>query len=124
MIDFYSKCVPLFTDAILFFYSLGWFEEARDEIGQYGPHDLALIPIGAYEPRWFMKAEHIDPSEAVKFMDAVKAKRAFPIHWGTFPLTSEPVFEPRNKLVAAMKEAGKDESTFSASLIGETTLYE
>jgi len=60
----------------------------------------------------------------VKFMDAVKAKRAFPIHWGTFPLTSEPVFEPRNKLVAAMKEAGKDESTFSASLIGETTLYE
>jgi len=54
-----------------------------------------------------MKAEHIDPSEAVKFMDAVKAKRAFPIHWGTFPLTSEPVFEPRNKLVAAMREAGR-----------------
>ncbi len=57
-------------------------------------------------------------------MDAVKAKRAFPIHWGTFPLTSEPVLEPRDKLAEAMKEAGKDVSTFSASFIGQTMFYE
>ena len=57
-------------------------------------------------------------------MDAVKAKRAFPIHWGTFPLTTEPVLEPRDKLAEAMKAAGKDPSTFSASLIGETMIYD
>lgn len=42
--------------------------------------------VGAYEPRWFMKQEHMNPQDAVEFMDAVQAKKALAIHWGTFAL--------------------------------------
>jgi N-acyl-phosphatidylethanolamine-hydrolysing phospholipase D len=71
-----------------------------------------------------MKQEHMDPHDAVQFMDAVQAKKAFPIHWGTFPLTTEPILEPRQKLVEAMELAGKDQKTFSASFLGETIMSE
>ena len=62
----------------------------------------------------------MNPEDAVRFMGAVKAKMATPIHWGTFPLTTEKVLEPKEALIKAMKKAGRDESTFPASFIGET----
>lgn len=71
---------------LLFTGDTGWFDEAVEIGKQYGPFDVAAIPIGAYEPRWFMKQEHLNPEDAVRFMDAVQAKMAIPIHWGTFPL--------------------------------------
>jgi Predicted Zn-dependent hydrolases of the beta-lactamase fold len=94
------------------------------EIGEtYGPFDLAAIPIGAYEPRWFMREQHTNPEDAVKMMDAVRAKKAFPIHWGTFLLTIEPIMEPKERLYEAMVEAGKDPLTFSPSFIGDTVFF-
>jgi L-ascorbate metabolism protein UlaG (beta-lactamase superfamily) len=49
-----------------------------------GRPDLALIPIGAYPPCWFMSSRHTDPNEAVKLMDDLEAARAVGIHWGVF----------------------------------------
>lgn len=77
-----SKKTPKF----LFSGDTGWFDEAHDIGSRYGPFDVAAIPIGAYEPRWFMKQEHMNPDDAVRFMDAVQTRTAIPIHWGTFPL--------------------------------------
>ena len=61
-----------------------------EEIGKnYGPFDLSLIPIGAYEPRWFMGRQHINPEEAVKLHVEVKSSKSAGIHWGTFHMAYE-----------------------------------
>lgn len=105
---------------VLFPGDTGWFEELNDIGERYGPFDLAAIPIGAYEPRDFMKLHHLNPEEAVMMMKAVRAKNALPIHWGTFQLTLEPVLEPRERLIQASKDAKLNESSFQPRLIGET----
>jgi len=106
----------------LFSGDTGFFDGLYEIGKRYGPFDLAAIPIGAYEPRWFMKEQHTNPGDAVKMMGAIQANRAFPIHWGTFALTVEPIMEPREGLGEAMDEVGKDRDTFAPSLIGETII--
>jgi N-acyl-phosphatidylethanolamine-hydrolysing phospholipase D len=111
------------TKTFLFSGDTGFFDGLY-EIGEnYGPFDMAAIPIGAYEPRWFMREQHTNPEDAVKMMDALRAKKAFPIHWGTFFLTIEPIMEPRERLHEAMVESGKDPLTFLPSFIGETVFF-
>jgi N-acyl-phosphatidylethanolamine-hydrolysing phospholipase D len=99
-----------------------WFD-ALEEVGtEYGPFDVAAIPIGAYEPREFMKYFHINPQEAVQMKDALRAKHAVPIHFGTFPLTTEPVLEPPEKLIELMK-GREDADSFVPWLIAETKSF-
>ena len=62
---------------------------------------LALLPIGAYEPRWFMRNNHMNPDEAVQALELSGAARAFGHHWGTFHLTNEAVEQPAIDLAAA-----------------------
>ena len=69
----------------------------------YGPPDVALIPIGAYEPRWYVGAEHVDPTEAVEIMLACGARQAFGHHWGTFQLTWEAAEDPPRDLALALE---------------------
>ena len=64
-----------------------------------GPFDLAAIPIGAYEPRWFMKESHCDPSEAVEIHQAIQSRRSVAIHFDTFNLADEAQEEPPRLLV-------------------------
>jgi L-ascorbate metabolism protein UlaG (beta-lactamase superfamily) len=68
------------------------------EIGRReGPFDVAILPIGAYDPRWFMKPVHTDPAEAVQACIDLGGKRMVGMHWGTFVLTREPFLEPLEK---------------------------
>ena len=86
--------------------------------------DLAAIPIGAYEPRWFMKFSHMNPAEAVQAFIDLKAKRAIGMHWGTFILTDEPVDEPINRLDEEKLKLGIQKDSFFTLLHGETLLLE
>ena len=67
---------------------------------------LALLPIGAYAPRWFMSDQHCDPEEAVEIFKSLGAERAFACHWGAFRLTDEPYDEPPRRLAQALASAG------------------
>ena len=78
------------------------FDDIR---ARHGPPDVALIPISAYEPRWFMAAQHVDPSEAVAIMRQVGARHALGIHWGTFQLTDEAREAPVAALAHALHSA-------------------
>jgi N-acyl-phosphatidylethanolamine-hydrolysing phospholipase D len=99
-----------------------WFDALQDLGKTHGPYDVAAIPIGAYAPRDFMKFNHINVDEALRMKDAVRAKVAIPIHWGTFPLTTEPALEPRDKLIECMS-GRHDSDTFVPWLIGETKQF-
>lgn len=81
-----------------------------------GAPDLALIPIGAYEPRWFMKAAHMDPAEAVRVHQEVGARRSVGMHWGTFQLTDEGREQPVEALATARGTAAFDVLPFGGSL--------
>jgi L-ascorbate metabolism protein UlaG (beta-lactamase superfamily) len=87
---------------------------------KYGGFRLALLPIGAYEPRWFMREQHMNPEEAVAVFRELGAEQAIGHHWGTFQLTDEGVERPREALAVALAEAGIDPATFRAFLPGQT----
>jgi len=77
------------------------------EIGsKFGPFDLALLPIGAFEPKWLMGPVHMDPMEAICAAKDLRAKRFIPIHWGTFDLGDEPLDLPPKLFSKARDDAG------------------
>ncbi|MFT3965510.1 MAG: MBL fold metallo-hydrolase [Sphingobium sp.] len=80
----------------------------------FGSPDLALLPIGAYDPRWFMAAQHADPEEAIQIMLDLGARSAVGMHWGTFRLTDEPWEEPARRLSAGLAARGIDPGRFVA----------
>lgn len=87
---------------------------------RYGPFDVALLPIGAYEPRWFMRYLHMNPEEAVEAFRAVNARLMVPIHWGTFKLTDEAMDEPPQRTRAAWLAAGLPIDGYRQLAHGET----
>ena len=95
------------------------------EIGRkLGPFDLSAIPIGAYEPRWFMRNYHINPEEALQIHLDVRSKKSVAIHWGTFMLTDEPLDEPPRRLEEAKRENGRPEEEFLIPKHGEIIILD
>lgn len=91
------------------------------EIGERaGPFDVALIPIGAYEPRWFMKASHMNPEEAAQTARDVRAAAMVGMHWGTFRLTDEPPLEPPRRTRRAWSSLGLDDEALHLPALGQT----
>ncbi|KAJ1980299.1 Protein-lysine N-methyltransferase efm4 [Dimargaris xerosporica] len=87
---------------------------------QYGPFDLACIPIGAYSPRWVFSPVHCSPEDAVRVHEDVQSKKSVGMHWGTFILTDEPVDEPPSRLAAALAQRGHASDSFVTLAIGDT----
>ncbi|NEB05434.1 MBL fold metallo-hydrolase [Streptomyces sp. SID13726] len=80
-----------------------WFSRIGD---RYPGIDLALLPIGAYDPRWWLSDVHCDPEEAVRAAQDLGARRMAPMHWATFVLSAEPVLEPLTRVRDAWEKAG------------------
>ncbi len=103
----------------------GLHPEFGDIGRRLGPFDLALLPIGAYEPRWFMRAVHMNPEDALEAYRAIAAGSGVyppcvPIHWGTFRLTDEPMDEPPARFARLWRDAGFSETANWTLAIGET----
>ncbi len=101
-------------DARLYFAGdTGYHAALFHEIGRnLGQPDLAMIPIGAYEPRWFMREQHCNPEEAVKIHSDVGARKSIAMHWGTFQLTDEAREDPPLALRSALLAAGLGTNDF------------
>jgi L-ascorbate metabolism protein UlaG (beta-lactamase superfamily) len=86
---------------------------------RHGPFKLAILPIGAYEPRWFMSDHHMNPAEAVQALIDCGGERALAHHHGTFQLTDEAIDAPRLALMAALNAAGISPERFAALRPGQ-----
>ena len=88
-----------FRPAVLYYAGdSAWFDGFA-EVGRRFPHiDFALIPIGGYEPAWFMENHHLNPEQAGRAFLDCGARRMAPMHWGTFQMTDEPLAEPIERL--------------------------
>ena len=92
----------------------------RQTAARGGGFDVALIAVGACEPRWFMQPQHVDPAEAVQIHLDLGAKRSVGIHWGTFSLADEPLDHPIKALAAARAQQSIAEDVFFLMPIGAT----
>ena len=101
-----------------------YFAETRERLSAHARDgslfDVALLAVGAYEPRWFMKEQHMNPPEAVKAHKDLGARRSLGIHWGTFELTDEALDQPPRDLIAARQAEGVTEQDFFLLPVGGT----
>lgn len=98
----------------------GYSPDFKDIHARYGAVDLALIPVGAYAPRWFMAPVHVNPAEAVKIHKDLHARHSVGMHWGTFNLTDEPMDAPPIALAEALRAENISPSAFFVMQHGET----
>ncbi len=97
-----------------------WFDGFRDIGRRCGPIDVAMLPIGAYAPRWFMRHQHMDPDDALKAFVALEAKLFVAMHWGTFKLTDEPLNEPPIRLRDLWHKLQLPQGRLAIPAIGQT----
>jgi L-ascorbate metabolism protein UlaG (beta-lactamase superfamily) len=97
-----------------------WFKEIG---ANYSGIDVALMPIGAYAPRWFMKPVHTDPDEAIQASIDVGARNMGCMHWGTFVLTQEPLMEPLERVRAAWEKLGRPHEQLWDLGVGESRVF-
>lgn len=90
----------------------GVFKAIRQRLGR---PDVALLPIGAYAPRWFMDDQHVNPREAVMILQDLQARQAIGIHWGVFRLSDEGRDAPREALARALADQRIEPCTFPAA---------
>lgn len=101
-----------------------WFEGFRLIGERCGAIDAAMLPIGAYAPRWFMQRQHMDPADAVRAFRALGATRFVAMHWGTFKLTDEDLREPPALLRQVWPRENLPEDRVAIPSIGETLWLE
>ena len=97
----------------------GYFHGFREYGRELGPIDVAMLPIGAYEPRWFMKYQHLNPAEAYQAFIDLDARFMVAMHWGTFDLTDEPLDLPPSVLREVVADRGGEAEQVRIFAIGE-----
>lgn len=97
----------------------GYFHGYAEFGRRFAPIDAALLPIGAYEPRWFMRNQHMDPAGAYQAFLDLGARYMLPMHWGTFDLTDEPLDEPPRELERVVTARGDRMDRIRLLAIGE-----
>lgn len=109
------------SKSVWFSGDLGYSKDTLDIAALYPKgFDLALIAVGAYEPRWFMKYQHINPADAVTIHGEIKSRKSVGIHWGTFVLTDEALDQPIRDLAAAKKAQSLADDAFLMLKHGQT----
>jgi L-ascorbate metabolism protein UlaG (beta-lactamase superfamily) len=98
----------------------GYSQDLADAAARFDGFDLAMIPVGSYEPRWFMKPHHVNPEEAVQAHKDLKARFSVGMHWGTFRLTDELLDEPPVRLAEALARENLSAERFFLMQHGET----
>jgi L-ascorbate metabolism protein UlaG (beta-lactamase superfamily) len=109
--------------AIYFAGDTGYSPHFKAQGEQYGPFALSLLPIGAYEPRWFMKDIHLNPEEAVQAHLDLNSQQSLGIHFGVFQLTWEEIDSPIIDLEAALNAQGLPRETFWVLEPGESESF-
>ncbi|MCH2174077.1 MBL fold metallo-hydrolase [Myxococcota bacterium] len=90
----------------------GYFHGFREFGRRFGPIDVAMLPIGAWAPRFMMRYQHMDPAEALAAFGDLRARRFYPMHYGTFDLTDEPLDQPPAALLELVEDQGLDPERF------------
>jgi L-ascorbate metabolism protein UlaG (beta-lactamase superfamily) len=102
----------------------GYFPGFAEYGRKFGPMDAALLPVGAYEPRWFMSVYHMDPDEAIKAFRELRAEVFIPQQWGVFDLTDEPMDLPPKDYRKAAARAGLTEQQTPTLPHGSTYFFQ
>lgn len=105
---------------ILFGGDFGYSRDLADLGERFGGFDLAMIPVGSYEPRWFMKTMHVNTDEAVQAHIDLRARYSVGMHWGTFRLTDETLDEPPSRFAESLERVGIPAERFFLMQHGET----
>src|SRR5699024_9851622 len=102
----------------------GYGDFFKDIGHKFGPMRASFIPIGAYKPRWFMEPIHVSPKEAVQVHRAVQSEQSFAMHFGTFPLADDGMFDAKRELQKLLKEDPSLRQSFQIPVEGETEIIE
>src|SRR4029077_16679853 len=97
----------------------GYYHGFREIGRRFAPIDVAFLPIGAYEPRWFMRPQHADPGEAYQAFLDLGAHAMCSMHWGCFDLTDEPVDRAPKVLAEVLERAGADRERVRTMAVGQ-----
>lgn len=97
-----------------------WFEGFERIGARFPALDAALLPIGAYDPGWFMERQHMNPEQALAAFQALGARTMVAMHWGTFKLTDEPLDEPPRRLEAERSRLAIPAERVRVPAVGET----
>jgi L-ascorbate metabolism protein UlaG (beta-lactamase superfamily) len=97
-----------------------YFDGFREIGARFPGIDLALLPIGAYDPAWFMERQHLNPEQAVQAFDDLGARTFVAMHWGTFKLSDEPLDEPPRRVEAERVRRGLPRERVRIPAVGET----
>ena len=107
---------------VFFAADTGYWRHFTEVRAQFPAIDLALLPIGAYEPRWFMRPAHMDPGDAVQAHLDLQARLSVAMHFGTFRLTDEAWDDPPRRLVEALDTRSVPRDDFRVLRPGETMI--
>ena len=108
---------------ILFAGDTGYSDHFERIKEKYGSMDISFIPIGAYEPRYFMKFYHMNPKESVRAHKDLQSKLSIGMHFGTFQLTAEKINDPIEQLEIQKKKQSVPDTDFITLEVGEVTKF-